>query len=58
MKQTKKFHGINFYFRSKKHGTSMVKQPMIALYTFDDKGYYIKRYERVPWGFSENENGD
>ena len=36
----------------------MVKQLMIALYTFDDKGYYIKRYERVPWGFSENEYGD
>ena len=36
----------------------MVKQPMIALYRFDDKGYYIIRYERVPWGFSENEYGD
>ena len=35
----------------------MVKQPMIALYRFDDKGYCIKRYERVPWAFSENEYG-
>ena len=35
----------------------MVKQPMMALYTFDDKRYYIKRYERVSWGLSENDYG-
>ena len=36
----------------------MVKQPTLALYTFDDERYYIKRYERVPWGFSENDYVD
>ena len=33
--------------RSRKHGTSMVKQPQLVLITFDEKRRYIIKYEGV-----------
>ena len=36
----------------------MVKQSKLALNTFDDKRFYVERYQSVPWGTSENGNED
>ena len=34
----------------------MVKQPKIV--TFEDKRFYISRYQIMPWGYFEYEYGD
>ena len=31
----------------------MVKQPKIALNTYDDKRFFFNKYGSVPWGYSE-----
>ena len=33
-----------------KHEITMVKQKEIALNTFDDKRFYIDKYNSIPWG--------
>ena len=43
-------YGVNSSFRSNKHEITMVKQKKIALYTFDDKRWYIENYISIPWG--------
>ena len=45
-------HGVNYSFRSNKHGITLVKQKKIALNTFDDKRCYIDKYISVPWGYN------
>ena len=43
-------YGVNYSFRSNKHEITMVKQKKIALNTFDDKRWYIDKYNSIPWG--------
>ena len=45
-------YGVNYSFRSNKHEIAMVKQKKIALNTFDDKRYYIDKYNSIPWGYN------
>ena len=42
-------YGVNYCFRSNKHEITMVKQKKIALNTFDDKRFYIDKYNSIPW---------
>ena len=57
-KEEEKFMEFIILLEVKKNEISMVKQPKIAVNTFDDKACYINNYESIPWGYSEYEQGD
>ena len=41
LERNKIVYGAKYFFTSKKHELSLVKQPKIALVTFEDKKFYI-----------------
>ena len=43
-------YGVDSSFRSNEHEITLVKQKKIALNTFDDKRWYIDKFNSIPWG--------